>query len=98
VNLYDKIWLKFNKRSHSKVVSYLGTVLPWVCIGVILTFLLLLVPFIKEVPWYIFLVFIAWFFFLSFYSYWDDRKKGYLDAIHQNYLRRRQEKIDRISK
>jgi len=85
MKLSDRLWLWSNRKPQRPIVSYLQIVLLWTLYGCMVVVGLAVVTTVPEY-WYIGVAIILCCFMMLFWFYWYDRKKGYVDAIHQRWL------------
>ena len=100
--LDDKMFWFFNKKQGSPMNVYLSAVIPWVLLGWMLALgAILLAMGIAEAETRVVTAGVACLILqlgLGIFLTINDKKRGYLTAIHNNYLRRRKEIAERLGK
>jgi len=100
--LNDRIWLKANKKPTGRAASYAGIVTPWVFIGLLLMAIVTLITASVMAPTQFMTLLLPLIFVTGFTVYGVvtsvkmDGKRGYIDAIHRNYLQRREARIAEV--
>ena len=100
--LSDRIWLWANKKPTGRAASYAGIVTPWVFIGLLLMAIVTLVTASVMAPTQIMTLLLPQICVTGLTVYVIativkmDGKRGYVDAIHNNYLQRREARIAEI--
>ena len=95
MRLRDRLWLWQNKKPQRPVWSYIRIVFLWTLYGVLIGWGMILVGAIPE-RWYIGVVLILFSIIVLLWLHWTDRKNGYVDALHQRWLQRWNERKERI--
>ena len=105
MSLYNKFWLLLNRKPPRRYALYLNIVLPWSVVGFLLSISVLFFSVVISAWstinlsfgfWLVLSVLLVMPFLLAGSFYFFDKKWGYIDAIYTNYLKRREEKIEKI--
>jgi len=92
MKLRDRMWWWMNRKAPGKHAEYVFTAWSWWCSGVLFIIALLS----SQYSLIAFAVLLALSIFFGLYTYLTDRRSGVVDAMHQQRLKKRTERMARI--
>ena len=98
LSLGEKLWLRTNRKPGGKMTVYLAQHAPWILIGLLLLMDVSIVTatVLAELAIWFPVLFIIYTIFVAVVIIHIDRKHGYIDAIHEHYLKRREARMTEL--
>ena len=98
LNLGEKFWLRANRKPSGKTTVYISQAVPWILIGLLLVMDMLTITATIAgglIIWFP-IVFTAYTIGITTIVIHIDRKRGYVDALHEHYLKRREARMTEL--